>query len=64
MSKLFFDHLIEIESISVHIKTLSENFDEKMDLWDLVDEYINRKIIYLVLNELNDSDHDDFWKCF
>jgi len=64
MSKLFFDHFIEIENISIHISGISESMEEKVDLWNLIDEYINNRIIYLILNELEDEHHDGFLEMF
>lgn len=64
MSKIFFDQFVELEEIKVYIDNVSESCDEKTDLWDLVDEYINNKIIFIILSRLEESYHDEFLGMF
>ncbi|KKR10996.1 MAG: hypothetical protein UT39_C0012G0018 [Candidatus Woesebacteria bacterium GW2011_GWA1_39_21] len=64
MSKVFFDHLIEIDSLKVHIENIVNDNEEKVDLWNLVDEYINNKIIGAILSELNEEVHEEFISMF
>jgi len=64
MSRLFYDHLIEIKSIRFHIDRLSESYEEKTDIWNLIDEYVNNRILCLILDELEDEYHDEFLNMF
>lgn len=64
MSKIFFDHLIEIEHIKMHIDNVSTSHEEKTDLWNLIDEYVNKKILILILEELDEEYHDEFMNKF
>jgi len=64
MSKIFFDHLIELEDIKSYIEDVSENFEEKEDLWNLVDEFINHKVLITILTNLDTEYHDEFLLMF
>jgi hypothetical protein len=64
MSKIFFDHLIELEDIKSYIDNAAENHEEKEDLWDLVDEYVNHKVLITILTNLDSEYHDEFLLMF
>ena len=64
MSRLFYDSFIEIKRVKIHIDRLSEDHLEKTDMWDLVDEYINRRVLNLILSELSDEYHYQFLNMF
>jgi hypothetical protein len=64
MSRIFFDELIEVDEIKMYLDNVVSSFEEKEDLWNLVDEFINRKIIYTILEALNDEYHDEFMTMF
>lgn len=64
MSKIFFDHYVEIEDIKVFIDEMAQTHEEKEDLWNLVDEYINHKIISSILTKLDDNSQEEFLKMF
>ena len=64
MSKIFFDHLIKIEHIKYHIDSVATSHEEKTDLWNLVDEYINKKVLMLILEKLHADYHDEFMEMF
>ena len=60
MSKLFFDHLFELDEIKIRIdQTLSER-SEKEEIWELIDEFVNNRIIASILEELDESCHEEF----
>ena len=60
MSKIFFDHLIEIEEIQLYIDKTATSHEEKEDLWNLVDEFVNHKVISSILSKLDAALHDEF----
>jgi hypothetical protein len=64
MSKIFFDHLIELEDVKSYIDSATENFEEKEDLWNLVDEFINHKVLITILSNLDNEYHDEFLLMF
>ena len=64
MSKIFYDHLIEFEEIKTNIGLITENFEEKEDLWNLVDEFINHKVLITILTNLDIEYHDEFLLMF
>lgn len=64
MSKIFFDHLISIEEVGVYIDGVSTSHEEKEELWNLVDEFVNHKIISSILSELDEASHDEFLNMF
>lgn len=64
MSKIFFDHLIEVEEIKLYIDRVTQTHDEKEDLWNLVDEYINHRIISSILSGLDEGSHEEFLSMF
>lgn len=64
MSKIFFDHLIEVEEIKIYIDGIVEDHDEKEDLWNLIDEFINYNMISSILTALDEESHDEFVTMF
>ncbi|KKQ50506.1 MAG: hypothetical protein US95_C0032G0004 [Candidatus Woesebacteria bacterium GW2011_GWB1_38_5] len=64
MSKIFFDHLIEIEEIKIYIDGIVEDHDEKEDLWNLIDEFINYNMISSILTALDEESHSEFVTMF
>ena len=64
MSRIFFDHLIEIEEIKIYINGIAESHEEREDLWALIDEFINHKIVASILSELDETFHDEFLSMF
>lgn len=64
MGNIFFDNLIEIEQVKIYIDRVTQTHDEKEDLWMLVDEYINRKIVSAILSELDETSQEEFLSMF
>ncbi len=64
MSRIFFDHLVEVEEVKVYIDKITETHEEKEDLWNLVDEFINHQIISTILSELDETLHEEFLSMF
>ena len=64
MSKIFFDHLIEIEEIEVYIKNISQTHEERIDLWETVDEFVNGRILSLIYDALDEEFHEEFTNIF
>lgn len=64
MSKLFYDHLIVFEEIEKVIKKTSSTKEEKEELWILVDEVINHKVMEKILDKLPKEHHVEFLELF
>jgi hypothetical protein len=64
MSKLFFDHLIELTEIDRLIKKAAKNASEREELWAIVDEIVHHKVMGCILDKLPKGDHEDFLNLF
>lgn len=64
MSKLFFDHLIELKEIDKQIKRVAKSTEEKEELWLLVDEIIHHKVMGCILDKLPREHHEEFLDIF
>jgi hypothetical protein len=64
MSKLFYDHLISLTEVEIEIKKNSSSKEEREELWMLVDEIINHKVIEKVLDKLPRENHEEFLELF
>jgi hypothetical protein len=64
MSKLFFDHLLELKQIDKKIKEVSKTPEEREELWRIVDEIIHHKIMGCVLDNLPIEHHHEFLEIF
>lgn len=64
MSKLFFDHLIELDEIDKQIKKLAKSQDEREELWGLIDEMVHHKVMGCILDKLPRDNHEEFLDLF
>lgn len=64
MTKLFFDNLVAFEEIEVFIKDSASSEEEKEELWELVDEVINNKVVEKILDRLPRDNHEEFLEIF
>lgn len=62
MSKKFYTHLIEVESIVVELDQLNLADHEKKHLAELVDANLHNTILDAVLSELKEEDKEKFLK--
>lgn len=60
MSKLFFDHLLELDKLDNHIKQVTHTQEEREELWLLVDEIIHHKVLDVILEKLPRHHHEEF----
>ncbi len=60
MTKLFFDNLIAFEEVEVIIKKTTSSNEEKEELWGLVDELVNHKVVEKILDKLPRQHHEEF----
>jgi len=64
MSKLFYDHLIILSEVEAEIKDIAETEEERHELWQIVDETINNRVLELLLDKLAEEYHDEFLEKF
>lgn len=60
MSKIFYDHLIILEEIHLHIKKMTNSLEEKQELWNLIDEIIHHRVLEVILDKLPSKYHEEF----
>ncbi|MBI2021845.1 hypothetical protein HYS93_03130 [Candidatus Daviesbacteria bacterium] len=60
MSKHFYHHLIEIESLIVELDQLNLEDHQKIHLSKLVDSHLHQRILEVILDELSDDDKSLF----
>ena len=64
MSKLYYDHLINLKKIEEMINKSAMSSDEKEELWKIVDEVIHHSVMGCVLDNLQAEHHEEFLKKF
>ena len=64
MSRVFYDHLLELEVLNDYINKICEIEEEKVDLWNIVDEIIHHKVLGCVLDHLPIEHHEPFVEKF
>jgi hypothetical protein len=64
MSKLFFDHLLSLEKVEKEIKRSSSTKEEEEELWRLVDEIVQCKILDCILERLPEENHPEFLEMY
>jgi len=60
MTVVFFDHLIDIETITAELDVHDLDAEEKAELIKLVDEIFHHHILNIVLNHLPQEHHAEF----
>ncbi len=64
MSKLFFDHLIVFEEIESEIDKSAKSPEEREELWGIVDEIVNHRVMAAILDKLPKKHHEEFLDMF
>lgn len=64
MSKLFFDHLVELKKIDKEIRKVAKTADEREELWVLVDEIVHHKVMGCILDKLPRDNHEEFLEMY
>lgn len=60
MSKLFYDRLIVFEEIEKEIDKSSKSPEEREELWGIVDEIVNHRVMSTILDKLPRKHHEEF----
>lgn len=64
MSKVFFDHLIDLKGLDREIKKIASTEDERNELWQIVDEIVHHRALGVVLDKLPKEHHEEFLDMF
>lgn len=64
MSKLFFDHLVELKKIDKEIRKIAKTSGEREELWGLVDEIVHHKVMGCILDKLPRDNHEEFLEMY
>ncbi len=64
MSKLFFDHLLDLKEVDKQIKKVAKTPEEREELWGLIDEIVHHKVMGCVLDNLPREHHEEFLGIF
>lgn len=60
MSKIFYDHLIDLSAVEKEIKKNIKDPDEREEIYKLVDEIVHHRIVGCILDELPKAHHQEF----
>lgn len=60
MSKIFYDHLIDLSTVEKEIKKNIKDPEERAEIYKLVDEIVHHRIVGCILDELPKSHHNEF----
>ena len=60
MSKVFYDHLVDLEKVEKYIKKIAKTPEEREELYSLVDEILHHKMLGCVLDKLPSEHHEEF----
>jgi len=64
MSKIFYDHIVEMGDIDKHIKRHFKTADERAEIYQLIDEILHHKVLGCVLDKLPRHHHKEFIEKF
>ena len=64
MSKIFYDHLLDLKKVSKHVGKVARSEDEKIELWQIVDEIVHHGVIGCILDNLPKEHHEEFLERF
>ncbi len=60
MSKIFYDHLIDLSAVEKEIKKNVTDPEERAEIYKLVDEIVHHRIVGCILDELPKAHHNEF----
>lgn len=64
MAKLFYDKLTSLKKLERYIKQVSSSKEEEEELWKIVDDLINKRVLTVILDRLDEEDHEEFLSKF
>lgn len=64
MSKTYYDNLLDLNKVDKVVTGVAGSHDEKLELWQIVDEIVHHKVMGCVLDNLPKEHHDEFLEKF
>lgn len=64
MSKIFYDHLLDLSEVEKQIKTHIKDPEERAEIYQLVDEIVHHRIVGCILDNLPKEHHKEFLEKF
>jgi len=64
MSKIFYDHLVDLSEVEKKIKKITKTQEEREELYRLVDELVHHRVVGCILDELPEKNHKEFLQEF
>jgi hypothetical protein len=64
MSKIFYDHLLDLDKVENTVKKAASSHEERMELWQLIDEIIHHRVMGCILDYLPGVHHEEFLQKF
>jgi iron only hydrogenase large subunit-like protein len=60
MSKIFYDHLIDLGSVEKRVKRIAKTSDEREELYHLIDDIVHHRVLGCIFENLSESEHKNF----
>jgi hypothetical protein len=60
MFRLFYDHLVASEEITLELGKCSLEKEERAELWQLADQHLHHRVLDVILRHLPQSKHERF----
>ena len=64
MAKIFYDHLIKIEEVTVELEGYELTIEEKEEFITLIDETLHNHTLNIILSSLPQDRHENFLSLF
>ena len=64
MSKIFYDQIIILDKVEKAINQIADSHQEKLELWQIIDNITHHHIINCILNLLPETHHLKFLNLF
>ncbi len=60
MSRIFYDHLIDLGHVEARIKRIAKSADERDELYHLIDDIVHHRVLGCIFDALPESEHKAF----
>jgi hypothetical protein len=64
MSRVFYDHLVQLSEVENLLKKSGLNHEERVEIWHIIDEMVHHRVIGCILDKLPREHHDEFLNKF
>ncbi len=60
MSRIFYDHLLDLSEVEKELKKHVKDPDERAELYHLIDEIVHHRVVGCILEKLPEHHHKEF----